>query len=393
VAHALPTSADVVVVGAGCIGASAAVHLVRAGMRNVALLEKAAAPASMTTGRSSAIVRQHYSHPTFARWAHESLAVWRQFDAVFDAAPVFTETGWAIAGGELDVEPMGQCVDLLRGLGVQTEILAPADLSRLDPALETTDFACAAYEPEAGYCEPVRAALGFATAFEREGGIAAYGARVTGLQRDGDGWRVETSDGIIRGQTVLNAAGAYARWLAAQAGVQVPIEQYAHDISVFTSVGARLTLYDLVGAAYYRPDAYTETLVGSMNWSEGARVLDDPDAFPCVANPQVAARHARTVARRYPRSAPALVRGHAGIYFVTPDRYPILGEAPEAPGLFLACGFSHGFKVSPAIGQAIASRLVDGPGAAPQLDEFRLSRFAEGRPITPLYPYVSGVQT
>jgi sarcosine oxidase subunit beta len=216
---------------------------------------------------------------------------------------------------------------------------------------------------------------------------------VTALRRDGSHWIVETSDGRVASPTVVNAAGAYARWLAAQVGVPVPIEHYAHDISVFTSVGARLSLYDLVGAAYFRPEGQSETLVGSMNWSEGARVLDDPDAFPCVANPQVAARHATAVARRYPGSAPGLVRGHAGIYFVTPDRYPILGESPEAPGLFLASGFSHGFKVSPAIGKAIATRLVHGPGFAAELDEFGLSRFAEGRLVNPLHPYVSGIQT
>ena len=105
------------------------------------------------------------------------------------------------------------------------------------------------------------------------------------------------------------------------------------------------------------------------------------------------ARYARAVARRYPGTEPRLERSHAGIYFITPDRYPILGEAPQAPGLFLACGFSHGFKVSPAIGKASAVRLVDGPQAAPELDEFCLARFGAGQPITPLFPYVSGVQT
>jgi glycine/D-amino acid oxidase-like deaminating enzyme len=130
-----------------------------------------------------------------------------------------------------------------------------------------------------------------------------------------------------------------------------------------------------------------------MNWSEGARVLDDADAFPWVANPQVVARYARAMARRYLGTEPRLERSHAGIYFITPDRYPILGEVPQAPGLFLACGFSHGFKVSPALGKAAAARLVDGPRAAPELDEFRLARFADGELIAPLFPYVSGVQT
>ncbi len=391
-ADALPTSADVVVVGAGCIGASTAVHLVLAGARNVVLIEKGA-PASMTTGWSSAIVRQHYSQPTFARWAMESLAVWRRFSDVFGVERVFTPTGWAIAGAAADVEPMRKCVELLRSLGVQTELLSREDLAALDPSLHVEDFACAAYEPDAGYCDPRAAAAGFAIAFQRGGGRAHYGVRVLGLQRDGDGWAVQTSAGTIRSPRIVNAAGAYARWLAAEVGIHVPIEHYAHDISVYNSVGARIALYDMVGSAYYCPNGTDETLVGSMNWSEGARVLDDPDEFSCVANPQVAARHTRALGWRYPGSVARVVRGHAGIYFITPDRYPILGEAPEAPGLFLACGFSHGFKVSPSVGKAIATRLTDGASAAPDLDEFRPTRFAEGQLVKPLYPYVSGIQT
>jgi sarcosine oxidase subunit beta len=132
-----------------------------------------------------------------------------------------------------------------------------------------------------------------------------------------------------------------------------------------------------------------------MNWSEGARVLDDPDAFPWLANPQVVARYERALLRRYPGASATQKGSHAGIYFVTPDRYPILGETEQAPGLFMACGFSHGFKVSPAVGIVIAERLTKGPTAAVELDEFRPIRFAEGPSslVKPLYPYVSGIQS
>jgi sarcosine oxidase, subunit beta len=390
------TNADIVVVGAGCIGASTAVHLALAGARDVMLVEKGA-PAAMTTGRSSAIVRQHYSQPTFARWAMESLSVWQRFDEVFGVEPVFTQTGWVIVGGAVDVEPMRKCVELLRGIGVRTELVSPEDLADLEPAACHDDLGCAAYEPDAGYCDAQRATVGFVKAFVRLGGRAVNGARVMGLRREGSVWHLATSAGVIRTPLVINAAGGYGRWLAAEAGIRLPIEHYAHDIAVFSSaakpVGPRLALYDMVGAAYYRPDGDAATLVGSMSWSEGARVLDDPDAFPWVANPQVVARYARALTNRYPGSEPKLERSHAGIYFITPDRYPILGEQPDAPGLFLACGFSHGFKVAPAVGKAIAARVLEGPRAAPDLDDFRLGRFAEGKPIAPLFPYVSGIQT
>ncbi len=389
--EALPKSADVVVVGAGCIGASAAVHLIRAGVRNVVLIDKDG-PAAMTTGRSSAIVRQHYSQPTFARWARSSLAVWQDFSAQYGGDAVFTRTGWAIASGAADVEAMRGCIALLRSLGIDTLLLSQMELHELEPAADVSDFACVAYEPDAGYCDPRAASAGFAGAFEREGGTSVYGARVTALRRPGRTWSLETPLGVIETPTVVNAAGAYARWLAAQAGTQLPIQHYAHDVAVFRDATVHVALYDLLGGVYYRPDALG-VLAGSMNWAEGGQVLEDPDAFHWQANSHVVTRYREAMQRRYPGSQPRLVHSHAGIYFVTPDRYPLLGEMPEAPGLFHAAGFSHGFKVSPAVGQAIADRLTRGPNASRELDEFRPSRFAEGQPITPLFPYVSGVQT
>src|SRR5262249_3637256 len=154
------------------------------------------------------------------------------------------------------------------------------DLTALDPALRSDDIACAAYEPEAGYCDPMRATTGFVTAFERLGGRVVSGARVTGLRRLRGCWSLETTVGTLQAPTIVNAAGAHARWLASLAGVKLPIQHYAHDVAVFSrpnSSGGHLALYDLVGAAYYRPVRDGLTMVGSMNWSEGARVLDEPD--------------------------------------------------------------------------------------------------------------------
>src|SRR5919108_618089 len=102
---------------------------------------------------------------------------------------------------------MRSCVELLRSLGVQTSFISPAELRALEPSADVADFACAAYEPEAGYCDPRAAAAGFATAFLRAGGTAVYGARVTALRRVGSAWRVETTSGGVEAPVVVNAAG------------------------------------------------------------------------------------------------------------------------------------------------------------------------------------------
>lgn len=393
-----PRTAEVVVVGAGCIGASTAVQLTMAGIKDVVLVEKGG-PAAMTTGRSSTFIRQHYSQPTFARWARESLPIWERFDEMFGAEPVFTRTGYATFGGPADAAPMSRTVEFLRGTGVRIELLGSADLSKLEPSIWTDDLACGAYEPDGGYCDPIQSVVGFLAAFERLGGRAILGVRVTGLRRDGATWRLETDAGTIATPIVVNAAGAYGAWLAGQIGLQLPIEHYVHDVAVFRQppgFGPRrhLAFADLVGAVYYRPDGEGLTLAGSMNWSEGARVLDDPDAFPWVANPQVVARYTRRLGQRFPGfEVTGPERSWAGIYFLTPDRHPILGEPPGLEGFILACGFSHGFKVAPAVGKSIAALIAGGPRAAPELEEFRLSRFDEGKPVVPMNLYPSGTQS
>ena len=80
-----------------------------------------------------------------------------------------------------------------------------------------------------------------------------------------------------------------------------------------------------------------------------------------------------------------IARGYAGCFDVTPDWHPILDRVgPD--GYFVAAGFSgHGFKLSPAVGHMVATLLVDGPDGHPDLPIFRLSRFAEGKPIRGTY--------
>jgi glycine/D-amino acid oxidase-like deaminating enzyme len=92
------------------------------------------------------------------------------------------------------------------------------------------------------------------------------------------------------------------------------------------------------------------------------------------------------VSHRFPvLSEGHIARGYAGCFDVTPDWHPILDRVGPA-GYHVAAGFSgHGFKLSPAVGHMVAALIADGPGAHPDLPTFRLSRFAEGKPIRGTY--------
>jgi len=93
------------------------------------------------------------------------------------------------------------------------------------------------------------------------------------------------------------------------------------------------------------------------------------------------------VAERFPSYETAdLASSWTGVYDVTPDWNPVLGRVPDLRGLIVAYGFSgHGFKLSPAVGRMVAALVMDGKKPGDDVDAFRLSRFAENRPIRGTY--------
>jgi glycine/D-amino acid oxidase-like deaminating enzyme len=127
------------------------------------------------------------------------------------------------------------------------------------------------------------------------------------------------------------------------------------------------------------------TLVGAFRGRRGV----DADAFPQAASSESLAEMAEGITRRIPKLGEAgIVRGVTGVYDMTPDARPLLGEVPGVAGLFLVAGFSGmGFKISPAVGRAMSERLLDGRATTVDIDIFRPGRFAEGAPIRAPHEY------
>jgi glycine/D-amino acid oxidase-like deaminating enzyme len=225
------------------------------------------------------------------------------------------------------------------------------------------------------------------------------GDRVTGIQ---------TPDGPEYAGVVVAAAGVWSPALLASIGVDLPIETEFHEVAVLSHApgqGTPVACIDSTTQTYFRPEAGgTMTLVGSFTGPRGV----SPDC--AVADPGGAQRGALcpaggaqrstimasqaglvgAAARRVPALADAgIVRGVTGVYDMTPDGRPMLGGLPGLSGLVLAAGFSGtGFKISPAVGEAVAA-LVTGSMVAGSVDigPFRPGRFAEGRLVSPAYPY------
>ncbi len=385
-------AADVVVVGGGCTGASAAFWLACRHRQKVVLLERGTV-AGGPTGRSSGIVRMHYSYEPLIRLALRSLEVFQAFDDVGGSAD-FRRTGFLMlipAGQEAILEAN---VRLQRSLGVETSVVDRKAIGNIDPRLRTDDVGAGAYEPSSGYADGHATATAFAAAARRCGAEVREGTAAMRIVVNGDRVTgVETPAGRIAASAVLVAAGAWSRGLLAPLGVDLPIRATRHQVVLLETPDPFLplgpVLADLGLGIYTRPDVGRQFLAGSVEEHPEEEV--GADAFNEGVDFDFVEQIGRRLAHRVPAFAGVAVRGgYASIYDVTPDWQPVLGAVPGVGGLFVAAGFSgHGFKLSPAIGETLAGLIVTGRFDTIDLGPFRLSRFADGALIHS--PYAHGI--
>lgn len=387
------TVADVVVVGGGCTGSSAAFWLASRHRRRVVLLERGTI-ASGPTGRSSGIVRMHYSFDPLIRLALRSLELFRGFESTVGGSADFRRTGFLIIVPPGQEETLAANVRLQQQIGVETNLLDPRALAEVDSRVRTDDIGGAAYEPGSGYADGYATSTSFAAGARRSGAevvertpavrLLVEGSRVTG---------VETPNGTISAGAVLMAGGPWTRGLLEPLGIDLPIRSTRHQVVVLEAPGGEAPLgtvmVDIGQGFYVRPDIGSQFIGGSVEESPEEEV--SPDAFNEGADLDFVERIAGRLAHRMPAFEGVAFRdGYASLYDVTPDWQPVLGSLPGYEGLYVAAGFSgHGFKLSPAVGEELASLIATGSWGTIDLGLFRASRFEEGALIHS--PYAHGI--
>jgi glycine/D-amino acid oxidase-like deaminating enzyme len=379
---------DVVVIGGGVNGISIAYALAARGSR-VTLVEQAAL-ANGASGRSSALVRMHYTNEWDARLAWASYPVFRHWPDVMGGEPVFTHTGFVNVVAPEYAENLRRNVEMLRGIGVDTVALTPAELKALQPFLDVDDLGAAAYEPDSGYASPADVVEGFRRRTQELGGRVLQWTTVTRiLRRESRAIGVETTAGRIDAGAVVVAAGAWAPRLCGEIGLALPARSKAIDTVVVTRppelATPHMTVIDNPLGTYFRVESRTLTLVGVP-----CQVWDvDPDTLGTGVAPHAAAEGAAILTRRMPAMETAtLARGYRAFDLYSHDRHAILGAVDGVDGLYLATAFSgSGFKIAPAVGTCMAELILDGRAKTVDIDAFSLRRFAEGRTVEGPYPY------
>jgi len=387
---AFPKSADIVILGAGVMGASIAFHLAKRKAGSIVVLDKDHVGRG-GSGRSSALVRMHYSFPAEVQLALVSLQMFQNWQEIVGAPGDFRKTGFVRIVHPNETERLKQNVEMQRGLGAKVELIDRHQLRELEPDWAVDEIELAAYEPESGYGDGAGVAGDFLAAAREIG--ATYLSRTAATQlviESGKVSGVVTADGRISSPTVIVATGPWSRPLVQQAGYDLPIECEFHQVAILRNApnmkGGGSACIDSVTATYFRSDAHDKFLVGDFY---GKRPVD-PDNFPQRASDESLGEIIERACRRVPKLEGAeVMRGVTGVYDMTPDSRPLLGEIPNAKGLYICAGFSGmGFKISPAIGLVMSELVLDRVSKTIGIGAFRPERFAEHSPIKAQYEYV-----
>ena len=385
-------NANVVVIGGGVNGTNIAMHLSRMGAGKVMLLEKGHL-ASGASGRSGAMVREHYLHPTLVKMAMEASSIFHNFGDAVGGDARFTQTGRALFFGERDETAARANVEMNRELGVNIETLTPVELAELVPEANLEGVTLGVYEPISGYADPVATTYAYAERAREYGAEIVTGCAVTGIRTQGGRViGVDTDAGAVDADAVVAAIGPWVNQLAAPLGESLPISpvrvQMVHLRRPPQLESLTTNIIDYTTGAYFRVDSGYGTLVGGEAWDDLNEVVN-PDGFGLNADHDTITRFWDRAKMRFPDFSAATQRGGYGsLYDMTPDGNPILDRSSSVGGLYWAVGFSgHGFKLSPVVGRMVAEFVMHGESADHPIHEFRASRFAEGDLIEAEHPY------
>ena len=372
-------TADVVVVGGGVVGASAAYHLAAAGAGRVLVLERADHLAAGSTGACAGGFRFQFSSAINVRLSQASVPMITGFTQEHGLPLDVVQDGYLflVRGEELWRQFLA-ANELHASLGVEAEVLTPEEAASLAPGIATEDLVGATFGPRDGIADPSGLTQGYATLARGSGAEIEFGVEVEVVRIGGDRvLGVDTSDGPIDAGVVVNAAGPWAGVLAATAGVDLPLKPIPRHVLVtgpFDGAPERRTLVIEAMTSFYFHREGAGVLMGMGGASERA-------SFETATDESFIAEELLPTAVRVfpPLEAASVEHSWVGLYEMTPDRHPIIGEAPGVAGFYLANGFSgHGFQHAPVVGKLLAELIVGGAATTVDISSLGLDRFERG---------------
>lgn len=367
-------TADVVVIGGGLHGCSAALHCARAGFEPI-VLEKDYV-GRHASGVNAGGVRRLGRHLAEIPLAVASLEMWQRIGELVDDSCGFESHGQVkVAESEAELEVLKQRVATLAALGFHHEELVGRDeLRAILPAVSEHCVGALVSRAD-GAALPYRTTLAFRHAAERAGAAFFEDTRAIDVKRANGVWRVTSERETFEARYLVNCAGAWAGEIARLLGEPVPVEAVA--LMLMITAPAAPFVKPVVGATS-RPLSFKQYANGTVMIGGGQRGRADPATNRTVLDYDKLAFNARTASEIFPCMRHAqVVRAWAGIEGRMPDDIPVIGASGTREDAWHAFGFSaHGFQLGPIVGSILADLMKNGSTGFP-IEPFSIRRFAQ----------------
>lgn len=365
---------DVCIIGGGITGTALAYFLTKLGERSVAIFERSYL-SSGSTGRCAGGIRQQWSTRSNVRLAMRSVKLFERYreDVGFDIE--YKQGGYLVLSYDVEeAEAFERNVKMQREEGLEVDILSPKQVRERFPYVNTEGLVLATFCGTDGHANPHKAVIGYALAAKSRGasvfthteviGVEVAGGRVVGLQ---------TTRGFVRCNAVVNASGPWAREVSKLVGVDLPVDSYRHQILVTEPVE---NFFPMMAISFSGNFYMRQTEHGQFVMGQG-----DKDERPGI-NHNVTFRFERELSAKMVKHFPFLrklriIRHWSGMYEMSPDAQPIVGQSKLTKGYFYAVGYSgHGFMVAPAVAEALAETIVFGKALHTDISHLDVDRFS-----------------
>ncbi|HDL02674.1 MAG TPA: FAD-binding oxidoreductase [candidate division Zixibacteria bacterium] len=373
-------TADIVIIGGGIIGLSAAFQLARLNAGKIVVLEKEMFLGTGATAKCAGGIRAQFSTRINIEMSMKSEEMLVNFEKEYDYPIVYEQNGYMfLLFNDRQVAGFTKAFEMQRSLGLNVEWLDIPRINELAPPVKTDDVIKATFCQDDGIADPSDMINGYSTIARKLGVAIEIETEVTGINVEaGEVKGIVTNKGEIAAPLVINAAGPYAKVIGEMAGIDVPVEPIRRQIVTTGPLDYIPPTFPMVvdvGSGLYFHKESPGLLLG---WA-------DPDVEPGFdesVDPDYTDTIIMKALDRVPRLETAeMAKSWAGLYETTPDHHAIIDYADEVKGFFVCSGFSgHGLMHAPAAGLVAAEKIV-GQDTSIDISPLSLRRFAKGKLI------------
>jgi len=364
--------ADVVIIGGGVIGCSIAYNLVKLGANNVLLFEKNSL-SSGATGRCGAGIRQQFGTQMNCILARESIKIFENLSQELDYDIELNQGGYLIlAYTEKEVEQFKKNVALQQSLNINSRMITTKEAKEISPPLNIDGILAATFCPTDGHANPFKTNFAYAEAAQRLGAKIFTFTEVKEIEVENDKIvAVNTNKGKVLTSIVVNAAGGYSGEIGKMIGIDLPVYSQRHQILITEPIDP---LFKPMLMSFSRNFYCQQTPHGSIIM--GCGNPNEPKGNDIGSSWQFARGMAQKMTTVVPLlKEVSMVRQWSGLYNMSPDSQPILGEHPQVKGFYMALGFSgHGFMLAPVTSKLIAELILKGKTSI-CIDKLDIGRF------------------